>query len=157
MPCWVYGRDASNGQPRDPLFLETEHEEDARTRAAEAGMEVDEVEFVKPPEPALSEGKDVPPQEGVCLPEQVASGGGRRCTKCGGGPVEDGFLYSIDSVGEQAHTTFERIGWMAGNKFERRTVGKFLWVIPVTSNTNPRREMTASRCASCGLVELYAQ
>ena len=40
MPFWVYGRDASSGQPRDPLFIETEHEDDARNQAAEAGVEI---------------------------------------------------------------------------------------------------------------------
>jgi hypothetical protein len=51
MAFWVYGRDASSGQPRDPLYIETEHEDDARNQAAEAGLEVEEVEFVKSPEP----------------------------------------------------------------------------------------------------------
>jgi hypothetical protein len=95
-------------------------------------------------------------QEGLSLPQRVASGVVGRCTKCGG-PVEDGFLYSIDSVGEHARTTFERIGWMAGSQLQERTVTKIFWVIPVTTVNNPRHEMTASRCASCGLVELYAR
>jgi hypothetical protein len=79
----------------------------------------------------------------------------RRCPKCGG-LMETGFLYSIDSVGEMVTKTCERIGWMAGNAFETSTE-KVLWVLPVITQTNPRREMTASRCPSCALVELYAR
>ncbi len=51
MPFWIYGRDAATGGARDPLFIETENEEDARRQAAEAGLEVDEVERVHPSAP----------------------------------------------------------------------------------------------------------
>jgi hypothetical protein len=48
MPIWVYGRDQSTGNPRDPIFVETENEEAARKEAAAQGMAVDSVELVSP-------------------------------------------------------------------------------------------------------------
>jgi hypothetical protein len=47
MPFWVHGTDAATGRPRDSLFIETEDEGDARQQAVEAGMTVEEVEFVE--------------------------------------------------------------------------------------------------------------
>lgn len=49
MPYWVYGLDAATRQSRDPLFIETDNEADARAQAAEAGMVVEEVEFTPRP------------------------------------------------------------------------------------------------------------
>lgn len=48
MPFWLHGRDSATGQPCDPLFIEAESEAEARQRAADAGMTVDEIEFVRP-------------------------------------------------------------------------------------------------------------
>jgi hypothetical protein len=52
MPYWVYGHDAKNAQRRDPLFIETDDEADARRQAEEIGMVVEEIELVKPAAPA---------------------------------------------------------------------------------------------------------
>ena len=48
MPFWVHGRDSATGQPRDSLFVEAESEAEARRQAADAGMTVEEVAFVRP-------------------------------------------------------------------------------------------------------------
>jgi hypothetical protein len=48
MPYWVYGRDAVTREARDPLFIETETEADARAQAVEAGLEIEETEYVHP-------------------------------------------------------------------------------------------------------------
>ncbi|MBN9120784.1 MAG: hypothetical protein J0I06_16815 [Planctomycetes bacterium] len=53
MPFWVHGRDAATGQPRAPLFVEAESAADARQQAAEAGMAVEEAEFVRPAAPSI--------------------------------------------------------------------------------------------------------
>jgi hypothetical protein len=82
------------------------------------------------------------------------SGEERKCTKCGG-LMEDGFLYSYDSVGEGAVTVPVRTGWMAGDEFQTQQVGVLILKRDVV--INQRRNMTASRCTSCGLVELYAR
>jgi hypothetical protein len=52
MPYWVYGRDSQTGERRDPLFIETDDEVEARTVAAEAGMAIDEVEAIDRVEPS---------------------------------------------------------------------------------------------------------
>lgn len=62
MPFWVYGRDATTGETRDPLFFEVATEEEARVQAAQAGMAVDEVEFVDP-------AARLPPPEGEPVEE----------------------------------------------------------------------------------------
>src|SRR5262245_29183013 len=85
------------------------------------------------------------PREGG-VPQQSADDESRRCAKCGG-PLEAGFLYGIDSVGETAQTRIERVGWMAGDEIQKREE-RVLWVIKVPVETNPRRQLTASRCAS---------
>lgn len=47
MAFWIYGRDAKDGRPRDPLFIETDDEVDARRQAEEAGIVVEETELVR--------------------------------------------------------------------------------------------------------------
>ncbi|HEX8202793.1 MAG TPA: hypothetical protein VF590_20110 [Isosphaeraceae bacterium] len=59
MPFWIYGHDARTGERRDPLFVETDDEAEARTAAAEAGMAVEEVETVDRAEPVA----EAPPVE----------------------------------------------------------------------------------------------
>ena len=78
----------------------------------------------------------------------------RKCAKCGG-DLEDGFLWSQDSIGEHAIAQVARGGWMAGADFEHEKVGT--WPLRVEVPANRRRTLTASRCVSCGLVELYAR
>ena len=78
----------------------------------------------------------------------------RKCLRCGG-PMEDGFLCADNSVGEYAMNRVERCGWMAGSNLECEKVG--VWPLKVEVPANPRRTLTASRCTSCGLVELYAR
>jgi predicted nucleic-acid-binding Zn-ribbon protein len=81
------------------------------------------------------------------------STGDRKCPRCGGA-MEDGFLCSDNSVGEFGQITrVERCGWMAGDDFQSKKVG---W-LKVDVLTNQRRTLTASRCMSCGLTELYAR
>lgn len=43
MPFWAYGRDASTGQTRERLYLETDDDQEARTRASRLGMTVEEL------------------------------------------------------------------------------------------------------------------
>jgi hypothetical protein len=65
MAFWVFGRDATTKQPRDPLYSEAETEDAARTLAVEAGMEV---EFIDPAFQSLPAGrKDVTPGGGEAL------------------------------------------------------------------------------------------
>jgi hypothetical protein len=68
----IVGRDEQSGEPVEPFTVEAEDEEDARNRAAEMGVRVEQVgapEDVPPPAPA--EGK--PPPANV-----------RPCPHCGG-------------------------------------------------------------------------
>jgi hypothetical protein len=78
----------------------------------------------------------------------------RKCLRCGG-PTEDGFLWSNNSVGEYHMATAERCGWMAGDDLQHEKAG--VWFLKIDVPTNPRRRLTAARCTSCGLVELYAR
>jgi predicted nucleic-acid-binding Zn-ribbon protein len=78
----------------------------------------------------------------------------RKCLKCGG-LMEDGFLWSNNSVGDHCITSVERCGWMAGADFQNEEVG--IWPLKISVTANQRRELTASRCTSCGLVEFYAR
>jgi predicted nucleic-acid-binding Zn-ribbon protein len=77
----------------------------------------------------------------------------RKCTKCGG-MMEDGFLYNNDSR-DSGFTWQDRVGWMAGGDFQNKEVG--MWPLKISVPTNQRRQLTASRCTSCGLVEFYAR
>ena len=81
----------------------------------------------------------------------------RKCTKCGG-LMEDGLLYSMDfvSVGEQFSERVERTGWMAGDEIKTGQVGFWPFKRERSVVANPHK-LTASRCTSCGLVELYAR
>jgi hypothetical protein len=82
--------------------------------------------------------------------------GDRKCLRCGGA-MEDGFLCSVNSLGEYGQVTrVERCGWMAGDDFQYKSVTVF-WPIKTEVPTNERRTLTASRCVSCGLTELYAR
>ena len=80
MPFWVHGRDTATGRPRDPLFIETESEDDARQQAAEAGMAVEEVEHVPavPSEEASESGWVAPPDDAP----KAAPSGLPRCARC---------------------------------------------------------------------------
>jgi hypothetical protein len=78
----------------------------------------------------------------------------RKCLRCGGS-MEDGFLWANNSVGEHAMSYEERCGWMAGSDWEHKKVG--IWPLKVDVATNQRRTLAASRCTSCGMVELYAK
>ena len=46
MPFWVYGKDLTSGQTRDPLFCDAENEQIAKQIANDAGISVDEIEYV---------------------------------------------------------------------------------------------------------------
>jgi hypothetical protein len=64
MRFWVYGVDRTSKQPRDPLFLEADSEEAARAAASAEGMQVEEVEVVRPraePPPAPPPPVEPPP------------------------------------------------------------------------------------------------
>ena len=78
----------------------------------------------------------------------------RKCLRCGG-VMEDGFLWSQSFIGEHAMTRLDRCGWMAGQDLEYEKVG--IWPLKVSVPANQRRTVTASRCTSCGVVELYAR
>ena len=78
----------------------------------------------------------------------------RKCLRCGG-PMEDGFLWTDNSVGEHAVTRVERCGWMAGAGLRYEKVG--MWPMRIEVPANERRSLTASRCTLCGLVELFAR
>jgi hypothetical protein len=85
MPYWLHGRDATSGAPRDSLFVEVESEDEARRCAAEAGLTVEEVEFVPGvvaedplPEP------EIPPAP---LPERVIPSAPLHCARCGSARV----------------------------------------------------------------------
>jgi hypothetical protein len=70
--------------------------------------------------------------------------------------MEDGFLCSDNSIGDVGQVTrVERCGWMAGDDFQTEKAG--VWPLKVAVLTNKRRTLTASRCTSCGLLELYAR
>jgi hypothetical protein len=73
----------------------------------------------------------------------------RKCTKCGG-LMEGGFLHDKGRVGETFVTGPEQIGWMAGDDLQYRT-GWFGNTV-----TNQHHKVTASRCTSCGFLEMYA-
>jgi hypothetical protein len=126
MPFWVYGRDAGSGQPRDPLFIETEHENDARNQAGEAGVEVEEIEFVKPPEPeeaatSAREDKDV------------------RCARCGSHRVVP--RATIWDQGEGSKGTLQAYVYADPNAL----------VFKGTAYAT----LVARICADCGAAELH--
>jgi len=69
--------------------------------------------------------------------------------------MEDGLLWSENSIGEHAMSKTERCGWMAGAEMEYKQIGA--WIFKTHIAANPRRTLSASRCTSCGLVDLYAK
>jgi hypothetical protein len=78
----------------------------------------------------------------------------RKCVRCGGA-MENGFLCSDNSIGDHAITRVERSGWMAGDGFQFEKVG--VWILKTSVVSNLRRSLTASRCTSCGVLELFAR
>lgn len=133
MPFWVYGVDATTGQPRDPIFIETRYEDEAREQAAEAGMTVREVEYVPPPKPPVDEMFAYPPKP-VDEDTLTIRAGDLRCVKCGSNRV----IPDAGIGGDRPLTLF-----VAANP---KAV--------VFSGT--RRAFVAARvCAACGAVEFY--
>lgn len=80
MPFWVHGTDTATGRPRDSLFIEAGDEADARQQATEAGMTVEEVEFV-PPAPDEAPTSDVP-APGAPPPPADTRVQRLRCVRC---------------------------------------------------------------------------
>jgi hypothetical protein len=58
MRYWVYGVDGSSKRPREPLFIEADSEAAARARAIEEGMQVEEIEAVRPRSSATPPSED---------------------------------------------------------------------------------------------------
>jgi hypothetical protein len=76
----------------------------------------------------------------------------RTCSRCGA-PMEEGFLYNIDSYGEAGAQTFQQVGWMAGNEF--KCANPEAWIFK-GGIVNQRHKLSAWRCTSCATVELAA-
>jgi hypothetical protein len=67
--------------------------------------------------------------------------------------MEEGFLYSIDSVGDTQFPTFQQVGWMSGNELKHEHPGAWIFKGAIV---NQCRKINAWRCASCAVVELTA-
>jgi hypothetical protein len=127
MPFWVYGRDATTGQPREPLFIEVESEADARQQAADAGMTVEEVESVRPPEPETK-------------PEAPAPPGAPRCARCGSDRVVP--RAAVWDQGRYSSGTLQ--------VYVEANPGAFLF------RGTTYATLHARVCAACGYTELFA-
>lgn len=155
MPFWVHGRDAATDRPRDSLFIETDDEADARKQAADAGMMVEEVEFVRPapesgsltaettanlpPEDVPSES---PVEEALPAPEPPRKVEKIRCARC-----------NSDRVVPRAHV-WDR---------DHNTLGDSHLQVYVYSNPDALvfkgttyATLYARVCGNCGHAELFA-
>ena len=73
-----------------------------------------------------------------------------QCARCGG-KLEEGFFYGVDAVGEAGIGHPSGLGWMAGEAI-RHEGGFFTKRV-----ANPTLALTALRCTTCGLTELFAR
>jgi hypothetical protein len=67
--------------------------------------------------------------------------------------MDEGFLFSVDSVGKYATAYFRQIAWMSGTEFKREDPDAWIFKGGIA---NQQRKLLAWRCTSCAVVEMTA-
>jgi hypothetical protein len=147
MPYWVYGKDLATAQPRDPIFLEVDSEAEARTQATEAGMSVEEVEFVAPPAQAVND-------EGPASPEDPKRSVERKCPDCGGA------MAAIEILDKTVATLDLNLN-IVGMNFPEQSALEY--AVPEakrswwTGSLPVAGKVAACMCGSCGRILLFGE